>query len=247
MKNDHPSLLEVDHRPWKLPNNNWKWRQSWNNLVFIHYKIDIQSLRALVPSKFEIDLYQGEAWISIVPFFMEDVMKGNIPSFYPFKKFPELNLRTYVKYENKPGVFFFSLDAECLPVVLGGNLLYGVPYKYAKMNYELSENGGYLRSDRFIGSVEFEMRYRKIGEIFESEIGSLQEWLSERYCLYSKSNHTEFYRVEVHHKKWPLQNCEVSISKNDILKASNLEVDLDSMIVNYSPGVDVISFRPEKI
>jgi len=243
----HSSFEFLDHRPWELPKQNWQWRQSWTKLAFIHYKVDFDNLRALVPKKFDIDLFEGEAWVSIVPFFMEDVMHGNLPSVYPFRQFPELNLRTYVVYDGKPGVFFFSLDAQNIPIVLMGNLLYGIPYKYSRMRYEVNNSIYVFKSKRLTDNVKFEATIEVLGEEYSAKEGSLEEWLSERYCFYSTNLLNNNCRVEIHHKKWPLQKCKINIIENELLSAVGLNVDEDSVLCNFSSGVDVVSFKAEKL
>ncbi|QQL46252.1 YqjF family protein [Sulfuriroseicoccus oceanibius] len=243
----HPSLAFTDHRPWPLPDQRWRWRQSWNDLAFVHYKVDAKRLRELVPAKYEIDRFAGDAWVSVVPFMMEDVAPQGMPCVFPFRSFPELNLRTYVTHGGKPGVFFFSLDAANLPLVVGGNAIYGVPYKYARMAYIQRDGVREFVSRRYGSAVNFRAMIKPLGPEFEAAAGTLEEWLSERYCLYSVGVAGAYYRVEVHHKKWPLRECAVELIENDLLKPFGLEVDESSALCHFSPGVDVVSFRPERL
>ncbi len=108
----HPSLKEIDHRPWPLPASPWKWRQSWLDLAFLHYPVANQELEKRLPAGVELDLYEGTAWLGLVPFMMSGVMRRPFPDMPYFSAFPELNLRTYVVVDGKPGVWFFSLDAH---------------------------------------------------------------------------------------------------------------------------------------
>ena len=240
----HPSFEQIDHRPWPLPDEKWQWRQSWYDLCFIHYRIDLSELRSLIPKDLEIQEFEGSAWISIVPFRMFDVSRGKLPSIYPMRSFPELNLRTYVSYQGKPGVWFFSLDADCWPIVWGGQKIFGLPYHKAKMRLTREANEIHFTSQR--NSVKFEANYEAVGEPFQAQPASFEHWIAERYCLYSLAPRG-LTRVEVHHKAWPLYSAKVAIKRNDLFSAMNLKVTDESPRINVSPGVDVVSYKPQLI
>ncbi|MCA9241502.1 MAG: DUF2071 domain-containing protein, partial [Planctomycetales bacterium] len=107
----HSSLATTAHRPWPLPPGSWSWRQSWVELLFAHWRAPAEQLRTLVPRGLELDLFDGHAWVGLVPFRMEGVMRRPLPDLPWVSAFPELNLRTYVTHGGKPGVWFLSLDA----------------------------------------------------------------------------------------------------------------------------------------
>src|SRR5690554_1769026 len=107
----HPALTQTDHRPWPLPAHRWTWRQTWCDLLFAHWPIDAKKLRPLVPEALTIQEYDGTSWIGVVPFRMEGVMLRPLPDLPWLSAFPELNVRLYVEYGGKPGVWFLSLDA----------------------------------------------------------------------------------------------------------------------------------------
>lgn len=241
----YPSIKQTEHRPWDLPSEPWQWRQCWYDLAFFHYRIEAETLRGLLPAGLEIDSFDGSAWISVVPFMMEDVMRGKFPSVYPLRKFPELNLRTYVKRDGKSGVFFFSLDAACLPLVTGARLLFGLPYHQATMRYESSDEHRYFTSNRWVGDVTFEAEFQEKGEAFLAEKDSFEHWVTERYCLYSAKKNGKLCRLEVHHKQWPLQQVEFDIRNNDTFKAAGLTVDESTVIGHFSKGVEVVTYKPE--
>jgi len=107
----HSSFSELAHRPWPLPPGRWSWRQTWCDLLFAHWPLPHGAISALIPPGLEVDTFDGEAWIGVVPFRMEDVMLRGLPGLPWISAFPELNVRTYVSVGGKPGVWFFSLDA----------------------------------------------------------------------------------------------------------------------------------------
>src|SRR5262245_19320311 len=116
----HPALHVVEHRPWPLPQGEWKWRQSWLDLAFIHYRAEAMSIRAVLPAGIRLQEFDGTAWVGVVPFRMAGVMRRPLPDVPGFSSLHELNLRTYVEVGGKPGVWFFSLDADSSPLVFGG-------------------------------------------------------------------------------------------------------------------------------
>ena len=108
---DYGILNQTAHRPWPMPTSPWVMTQTWHDLLFAHWPVDGVRLRALVPAEFPLDLYDGQAWLGIVPFRMANVGPRGVPSLPGVSAFPELNVRTYVRVADRPGVYFFSLDA----------------------------------------------------------------------------------------------------------------------------------------
>ena len=243
----HPSLREVDHRPWPLPSTSWKWRQSWLDLAFIHYRVSIESLRPLVPARLRIQEFDGSGWVGLVPFRMAGVMRRPFPDAPIFSTFPELNLRTYVEADGKPGVWFFSLDADSWPVVFGGRRFYGLPYFAATMRQTLADGWWIYSSRREAGRARFMGRYRPRGDVFFAQPATFEHWAAERYCLYSGEKRRGLRRVNVHHAPWPLQRAEVEIRTNDVLRAAEIVPVDEAPVCHFSTGVDVVSFGVEKV
>lgn len=243
----HSSLSFIDHRPWPLPTDPWRWRQSWLELAFLHFRADAVSLQRQLPHGLQLEQYDGSAWVSVVPFRMHDVAPKNWPSIPPLRSFPELNVRTYVTDGRKPGVWFFSLDADCLPIVLGGRMLYGLPYFKASMSITQMNERLLFRSTRNSGSVRFDAEYEGVGEVFEARIGTLEHWLTERYCLYS-SIREQVFRTDVHHKPWPLRHARVAADCSALLTAACIStIEASPSLCHCSSGVDVVSFPTEKV
>ena len=242
----HPALTEIDHRPWPLPSGEWKWRQSWLDLAFLHYPVATKEIESRIPKGVSIDTYENAAWIGLVPFRMSGVMRRPLPDIPLFSSFPELNLRTYVIAEGKPGVWFFSLDAASYPIVLGGKALYDLPYHYANSSLNQKEDWFEFLSIRKKERTKFHAKYRPIGEEFLAKNGTFEHWATERYCLYSLSGHLSISRVEVHHKQWPLQKSEVDIVENEIIDSAGISVIDNKPRCHYSRGVHVISYGKQR-
>ncbi|HUH26163.1 MAG TPA: DUF2071 domain-containing protein, partial [Flavobacterium sp.] len=104
-------LQHTEHRPWKHPKQTYSYYQEWNNALFFHWKVDKEELQKQLPKNLELDLYEGEAWISLVPFTMQKIRPRLLPSLSFISDFDEINLRTYVVKNGKPGVYFLNIEA----------------------------------------------------------------------------------------------------------------------------------------
>lgn len=221
---------------------------TWLDLAFIHYRIDPSALALLLPTGLRVDEFDGSAWIGLVPFRMANVAPRPLPNLPGLSAFPEVNVRTYVDVHGKPGVWFFSLDADSWPAVFGGQRFFNLPYFSARM--QQTERGGWFdyASVRLRGPGIFRGRYRPTGEVFLSRPGTFEHWATERYCLYAHSPRRGLARLEVHHARWPLQTAEAEIADNTLFAAAGLTSVADAApICHFSRGVDVISFNAERI
>jgi uncharacterized protein YqjF (DUF2071 family) len=241
----HASFRHLDHRPWPLPAGRWMWRQTWKQLAFIHYRIETPALRALIPDELEIQEFGGSAWIGVVPFLMADVSVRELPSIAPMRRFPELNVRTYVQKDGRPGVWFFSLDADCWPIVLGGRMLYGLPYHKAQMAHVSENNAIRFESTRRDAGTRFRTSFRPLGDVFYASAGSFEHWAAERYCLYSE-DHRGLLSVDVHHQPWPLQKASVVVHENALFEAAGIVLQNQEPVCHFSTGVEVVSFSPQR-
>lgn len=210
----HPALLQTSHRPWPLPDSNWFMRQEWNDLAFLHWEIAPEELRPHLPTGVEIDLYGGTAWIGVVPFDMKGVTRRGFPAPRWLSDFPEINVRTYVTVEGKPGVWFFSLDVPNRFAVWGARKFYHLPYFHAGMS--VRRDGEAVLYAHRRGKLAFGSIYRPLEKI-EADPDSFETWATERYCLYAADSKGRLYRGEVHHPRWPLHRAEIEIAGNTML------------------------------
>lgn len=242
----HPSLERTAHRPWPVPSRPWIGRQTWNDLAFLHWPVAPTLLRSLVPSELEIDEFDGSAWIAITPFRMSGVALRGWPEVPGTSTFPELNVRTYVSRADRPGVWFFSLDAGSRLAVHAARAVYHLPYVHAGMSAH--EVGGQVRyrSDRRSG-VGFHATYAPTGPIFLAGAGTLEHWLTERYCLYARSGSGGLYLAEIHHAPWPLQPASVRISRNDMLTVHHLPASGAPALVHFARRLDVVVWLPTRV
>jgi uncharacterized protein YqjF (DUF2071 family) len=241
-------LEAVAHRPWPLPSGPWVGRQTWRDLMFVHWPISRDRLRERVPSFLEIDTFDGEAWLAITPFRVTDSTARGVPAIPWLSSYNELNVRTYVICNGMPGVYFFSLDADSTIAVAGATALYHLPYYLAQMNYE--EDGNEINfSSRRIGSdgVEFRARYGPAGPSFEPEAGTLEHWLTERYCLYTVDSANRGYRVEIHHLPWQLEPAEATITANTMPATAGLHLPSMAPLLHLSRRQDTLIWLPHAL
>lgn len=228
------------HRPWPLPDLPWTMKQTWSDLLFAHYPIKYDVLRKLVPEVLPLDCYNGECWIGVVPFQMSGVRLRGLPPVPGTDRFPELNVRTYVTLDGKPGVYFFSLDAANLLAVTGAKTLYHLPYWYADMKIE--KNGSHIDFEskrKSNGEVELACTYRPTSEVFYPTNGSFEEWLVERYCFYTLNKKGVPLRCDILHEPWELQLAEAEFSHNTILAKQGIEVESEQPILHFAKKIEV--------
>lgn len=239
-------LKQQKHRPWPLPSTPWIMRQTWNDLLFAHWSVPAEQLRKLVPPELSLDLYDGKAWVAITPLNMTGVALRGVPPVPVLSAFPELNVRTYVMYNGKPGVFFFSLDAFNPPAVWGARLAYHLPYFYARMSAEVSEGGEYGTKQVSYWSIryrsphaEFEAVYRPTSAATILEPGSLEHFLVERYRLYTV-HEREVYAADIHHLPWELQTAEAEIGRNLMASAAGITLPSQKPLLHFSKRMKVL-------
>ncbi|MFC4994361.1 YqjF family protein [Rubritalea tangerina] len=217
------------------------WRQRWHDLAFFHWPVDAKVLEQWVPEGVRLDLHDGCAWVSVVPFRMEDVMLRSLPAIPGVSAFPELNLRTYVERDGKPGVWFFSLDADQRLAVWAARRFFHLPYFKADMRCQETEDGGIrYRSKREFDGAMFEATYRGIeGSKVELCSGGLEYWLTERYCLYAADADGRLYRGEVHHQQWPLQEVDYHITVNHLGDRWGIPLEGEPHYAQFSRELEV--------
>jgi len=243
-----PDKSQTAHRPWKIPAGRHAIEMVWHDLLFAHWPVPVHLLRPLIPPRLEIDLFEGQAWLGIVPFRMSGVRALPFPAVPGSALFPEINVRTYVIESGKPGVWFFSLDAASLLAVKAARAWYHLPYFHADISvhserewiaYESSRRN---RSDS--DAVGFEGKYRATGPPSCGQCGPLAHWLTERYCLYSVTSR-HLYRAEIHHAMWPLQPAEAEISRNTMTRPLGINLPDVAPLLHFAEKLEVSAWRPQ--
>jgi hypothetical protein len=220
--------------------------QRWHDLLFAHWPMPFQEIRALVPRQLELESFGGRTWVGITPFRMSGVRFRGAPPVPGASSFPELNLRTYVDAGGKPGVYFFSLDARSLPAVLAARLLFGLPYFWSRMSCQKSgDRISYhcRRKGSASPPIEFSAEYEPEGKVFHSVPGSIEHWLTERYCLYTTSR-GRIRRMDIEHAPWPLQSARARIERNSIAAAAGIRLPDEPPLLHFARRLDVLVRSP---
>jgi uncharacterized protein len=236
-----PVLNETFHRPWPLPQTSWLLSMRWHDLLFLHWPIRPHVIRRLIPGALELETFDGWCWIGVVPFRMSGVRPRYVP--IPLA-FPELNVRTYVRTPGRSGVWFFSLDAANWLVVRGARWL-GLPYYDASMAVEPKGEAVQYESMRGhdkAAPAEFIGSYKPTGPIYHAVPGTLDHWLTERYCLYGALKPERIVYGEIHHPPWPLQPAEVELRANTMIQALGIELPDNKPICHFARYQEVVAW-----
>jgi uncharacterized protein YqjF (DUF2071 family) len=217
----------------------------WHDLLFMHWPISAAAIRAYIPSALEIDTYEGSAWIGVVPFRMADVAPRFIRAVPWLSAFAELNVRTYVTLEDKPGVWFFSLDAANPVAVELARDVFHLNYYTAQMSCLRDRDAVRYRSirrHRGAAPAALAARYRPTGPVYRAQPGSLEAFLTERYCLYAANRRGRVGRGDIHHAPWPLQPAEAEIEQNTMTQQIGLALPNIKPLLHYAHRLDVVAW-----
>ncbi len=227
----------VQHRLWPIPDSPWIMTQIWHELLFAHWPISHENLRPLVPQMLSLDTYEGECLVGIVPFYMTYVRPRGIPPIAGLSSFVELNVRTYGTLQGIPGVYFFSLDASNPIAVALARSIFHLPYFNAVMSSKRVGDAIHYCSQRTHKNAplaELHAVYRPTTPIFFAQQGSLEHWLTERYCLYTVIPGKGVYRGDIHHIPWPLQQAELETTKDTMATSHTIHLPDIPPLLYYS-------------
>lgn len=225
----------------------------WSELLFAHWPVDAEALRPALPASLRphLDLFGGQAWLGVVPFMMSRV-RGvvgpvTLPAVPGLSRFPELNLRTYVNVNGVPGVWFFSLDAQHRIAVRAARWTFGLPYFDADMSCAVHGDGGVAyrsrRTHRGAAAAVFQATYRGVGEAFETRPGTLEDFLTARYCLFSEKR-GRLMRGDIWHAPWRLRSAMCEMDRCDMTR--RIGVDLPAALPHllFAEPLDVRAWWP---
>jgi uncharacterized protein YqjF (DUF2071 family) len=243
-------LDQTEHRPYPLPGGPWVLRMRWHALLFMHWPVPEDSLRPLIPPVLKLDTFDGAAWLGVTPFRMTNVRPRFSPAVPWLSSFPELNVRTYVTHRDKPGIWFFSLDARNPVAVRLARATFSLPYFDAEMSCRPS--GGEVRyrsvrTHKGATGARFATTYRPVGEPFESHPGTLESFLTERYCLYSADTRDRVWRGDIHHRPWPLQEAAAEIGELEMTAQIGVVLPGMDPLLHYAHCLDVVAWPPRRI
>lgn len=192
----------------------WIAQQTWRNVLFIHFPVPYEKLKKYIPKPFTLETYNGQAWIGIILFEALHSRFRGMPKSMSFRYFLQLNIRTYVRFGEEPGVFFFSIDANRKLPVMGARFV-SLPYFFAQMEMDKYKKNFHFKSRRIEnnhpGNFKFDVEYRPISEPFISKKDSLVYWFTERYCIWTIKG-KKIYKAPISHDPWMLQQATIQFN-----------------------------------
>ena len=227
----------------------WVMAMRWDDLAFLHWPVPVAALERFIPAGLQLETFDSHAWIGIVPFRMMAVRARGLPEISGTNEFLELNVRTYVTNGTRPGVWFFSLDCANPLAVRGARVGFSLPYFDAQMqsleqNWDSSFDYSSTRTHQNAPAATFRAQYGPSGEIIPSISGSLEHWLTERYCLYAQRPSGQVIRGEILHQPWPLQTCTVEILENTLCDSLGLNLPHKPMLAHFAKRLEVHAWLP---
>jgi uncharacterized protein len=215
----------------------WVMKQQWHDLLFAHWRVPVEVLRPVVHPAIPVDEFDGSAWIGVTPFKVEGFRPRWLPPPPGLSSFLECNVRTYATIGGRPGIWFFSLDAESRFAVRGARRFWRLPYFLAEMD------AGARYSTRRVSDdgprAELKIEYAPTGGEYHAEPGTLEHFLTERYCLYTVDDEGRAMRGDIDHPPWPLQPARAELHRNTM--GEQIGVDLDGEpLLHYAARQDVI-------
>lgn len=219
----------------------------WSDILFLHWPIDPARLRPAMPPGLPLEIRDGVAWLTIAAFVMSEVHPRALPPLPGHARFPEINVRTYVTIDGRPGVYFFSLDVPRVLAVVGARAVLALNYFLAGMSVRSEDGTVHYESRRQVGSpATFRARYRPSGAPASPTPGTLEHWLTERYCLYSVTRRGTILRAEIHHEDWVLRGADVEIEDNTMTAPLGLALSTPEL-AQYADPVEVLAWLPGRV
>ena len=231
----------VCHEPVKRP----VMKQQWRDLAYIHWHYDPAVVQSLLPEGIEVDTFDGSAWVGLIPFSMRNISFPFIPPVPYFGSFPEVNVRTYVKRNGVPGVWFFSLDVNRLIPAFVARTTYFIPYCWGRASHKKDDQHLHTTVKRRWPSRSSTQIDFTIGAEIK-EPTDLAHFLSARWGLYSKGFGGRLRYAPVDHEQWQLYEANIVNLEDHLVTAAGLPAPTGEAHVMFSPGVSVRIGKPRK-
>ncbi|MED3662044.1 DUF2071 domain-containing protein [Ureibacillus sp. FSL K6-8385] len=228
--------------PRKVP---WVMKQTWNDILLLHYPVKKERLEIYLPPNLSLDTFQGTGWMTIVPYLMKSAGIRGLPSIPMGKGMPGINVRTYVKAGEKPGIYFLNLGIHQRFAAKLAKELFHLPYFSADLSFSKKGKMIEVESRKFPFSLSCQIRVQTSSFVMEK--GSLGEWLLERYCFYTANPKGKLLRCDIFHDPWLLQDAEIIGLENHILRTFNIKPESSLPILHYSRQLHVHLWPPVSV
>jgi len=248
-------LFRTSHRPRPLPSGRWSLVQRWNDLLFAHWPLDPKLLTPALPAELHPDLFNGSAWIGVVPFWMDRLKFRTLPPFPAGNGLPGLNLRTYVRHRQTgvSGIYLLSHETNSMLTAGFGWAFTRLPIHLAEMSFEhrREREFGFYSRRRFTRSqVLFKARYRGLGptrKLAELRPGSLEAFLLDRSCVFLLDRSGRPAQANIHYINSPLEEAEAEIEQNDLATALGISLPPMDPVLYYSRRMAAYVWPPEPV
>lgn len=245
-------LAATSGRPWPVPTRPWSMWQVWSDLLFAHWPIPAATMAARLPSGLTLDTWEGEAWLGVVPFRISTLHIRATPDIPPFSRLTELNVRTYVRVGGLPGVYFFSLDADNPLTVQVARTWYHLTYLNARFGCDFAVKDGAVRyamrrADHRARPAVFDATYRPLAPAQPAAPGSLADWLTARYALYTTDQRGRVYRGDITHAPWLLAPAEAEIRANTLAASHGFTLPNTAPLLHFSRRLDTLAWTIRRV
>ncbi|GAA3644150.1 YqjF family protein [Flavivirga jejuensis] len=231
-------LKHNSHRSFKYPNHSWKFYQEWNKAVFLHWEVAPELVSPFLPKGINLDIINGKTWVSLVAFDMNNIGIRNLPKVPYISDFHEINIRVYITCNNKPSVYFLSMEGSKQSSCKVLKTVSKFPYQYSRMN---RDDTSYISKNKIFND-SFNIEYSTENTHIEKDETDL--WLTERYAVFQDyKNHIIEY--DVHHIEWPMQSISVNKLNLNYPRFSHL-INNQPNKIHYSSGVQVLTWDKRK-
>lgn len=216
-------------------------QQDWRRLTFLHWRYPAPVVAGLLPAGLTVDTFDGSAWVGLVPFLMDRVRPPIGPGVPWLSRFPETNVRTYVRDRHgRGGIWFLSLDAARLPAVLTARASYRLPYFWSGMSVTARAGRLTYRCRRRwpAGGPRCDAEVRPGPALSDAEQDELAHFLTARFRLFTVVG-GRLAAAVAEHPPWPLHRAELVRLDQDVVAAGGLPAPSAPQVVYASPGVPV--------
>jgi uncharacterized protein len=239
------TLDETGHRPWPLPDGRWVQGQTWCDLLFAHWRVPAGELERIVPPVLPLHRdADGATWLAVTPFAVQGLRPRATPPLPWVSHFPELNVRTYVVVDERPGIYFFSLDAARRLAVIVARRAYRLPYFHARMRADRVGARVDYESERVDSAgppARFRGSYAPAGARTDDD---LARWLAERYRAYTLDHDGRPLRIDIHHPPWPLQPAEGELDAQGMVDSFGIVLTGEPLL-HFSARQDTLIWAPQ--
>jgi uncharacterized protein YqjF (DUF2071 family) len=246
-----PSVLTMDRvGPTRRPDGFAIGYQRWESMLFLHWPLDPNVLRPLVPARLDLDTCEGHAWLGLTLFTVAGARVRALPELPGLSQFNEVNVRTYVHLGGRdPGIWFLSLDANNLAAAALARTSPRLPYFPARIS---RGHVGAVQSFRLQRwgrgeGAALSASWRPASGDFIARPGTLEYFLTERHFLYSRAFGKKLVRQQVHHRPWLLRAAERVELTTSLERAAGVPTRSDAPLAHDSPGVEAELFLPRLV